>query len=94
VPSANPDQHIHDFFEERARAGDGAFAIAYALSNLTDAQIAAARALNKLGVGDASTHLGALENLAMELKQVGESVSGALLEVSTAIGDALTKDSD
>jgi len=82
------------FFEERARAGDGAFAIAYALSNLTNAQIATARALNKLGVGDASTHLGALENLAMELKHASEAVSGALSEAGTTIADALAKESE
>jgi hypothetical protein len=94
VPSAKPDQQIHDFFEQRARAGDGAFAIAYAILNLTDAQIATARALNKLGVADASTPFGALENLAMELKRAGESFSGAVSEAGTTIADALAKESD
>jgi hypothetical protein len=32
VASGKPDQHIHDFFEERVRAGDG-FAIAYDLES-------------------------------------------------------------
>jgi hypothetical protein len=89
LPSAKPDQRIHDFFEARARAGDGAFAIAYALLNLTDAQVGTARALNRLGLADASTPFGAMENLAMELKRAGEAVSGAISEASTAIGDAL-----
>jgi hypothetical protein len=94
VPSAKPDQQTHDFFKERARAGDGAFAVAYAILNLTDAQIATARALNKLGVADASTPFGAMENLAMELKRASETVSGALSEAGTTVADALTKESD
>ena len=94
VPAAKPDQRIHDFFEQRARAGDGAFAIAYALLNLTDAQIATARALNKLGVSDASTPFGAMENLAMELKRAGESVSGAVSEVGTAIAESMSSSTD
>jgi hypothetical protein len=62
--------------------------------NLTDAQTSTARALNKLGVVDASTPFGALENLAMELKRASETVSGALSEAGTTIADALTKESD
>jgi hypothetical protein len=92
LPSAKRDQPLQDFFEERARAGDGAFAIAYALLNLTDAQIATARALNKLGVADASTPFGAMEHLAMELKRAGEAVSGAVSEAGTTIADALAKE--
>ncbi|WP_213741905.1 hypothetical protein [Bradyrhizobium sp. dw_411] len=94
MPSAKKDQRIEDFFEERARAGDGPFGIAYAILNLADAQIATARALNKLGVADASTPFGAMENLAMELKRVGEAVSGALSEAGTTIADALSKEGD
>jgi hypothetical protein len=90
VPSAKPDQHIHDFFEERARAGDGAFAIAYAISKLTDAQIATARALNKLGVAEASTPYGAMENLAMQLTRAGEAVAGAVSEAGSTIAGAMS----
>lgn len=83
--AAKSDQHIEDYFEERARSGDGAFAIAYALIELKNAQMQTARALNKLGVGDASTHFGALENLAMELKGAANAVS----EAGSAIADAI-----
>lgn len=94
MPSAKakPDQLIHDFFEERARAGDGAYAIAYAILNLTEAQIHTARAINKLGVADASTHFGAIESLSMEIVKAGTSIAEAVQGAGGEIAAALTAD--
>ncbi|MEY9590597.1 hypothetical protein ABIA06_002888 [Bradyrhizobium yuanmingense] len=94
APLAKADQHIENYFEERARSGDGAFAIAYALLELRDAQIHTARALNKLGVGDASTHFGAIENLAMEIKDAARviaEIGSAITESGSTIADAISQ---
>jgi hypothetical protein len=85
VPSAKPDQHIHDF-RRKSACRRRAFAVAYAILKLTDAQIATARALNKLGVAEAPTRFGAMENLAMQLTRAGEAVAGAVSEVGSTIG--------
>lgn len=74
MPKA-PEKHIKDLFEDKARAGDGSYAIAYALLDLADAQAAASRALNKLGVGDASTPFGALEALGMQIEKAAEIIA-------------------
>lgn len=39
---------IRELFEEKARKGDGAYAIAFALMDLSDSQEAAAKALQRL----------------------------------------------
>lgn len=70
-----PEKHIKDLFEDKARAGDGSFAIAYAVLDLADAQVATARALNKLGLGDASTPFGALEALGMQIEKAAEIIA-------------------
>jgi hypothetical protein len=53
--------HIHDEFEQRARNGDGLFAIAFALLELANAQKSTATWLKYLGNGDAATTMGAIE---------------------------------
>lgn len=85
MSSAKPSQSTREFFEERARAGDGAFAVAHAVLSLTDAQLATTRALNKLGFADASTPLGAIENLALELKQGAERIADSASLIADAI---------
>lgn len=87
MPAAKTEQHLDRFIEERARAGDGAFAIAYALLELKNAQVQTARALNKLGLADASTPFGAIEMLAKELKDTAQSIS----ETGMAIADAISQ---
>jgi hypothetical protein len=34
MPSTKPELHISDFFEEKARSGNGSYAIAFALLEL------------------------------------------------------------
>jgi hypothetical protein len=46
--------------------------------------------LNKLGVGEASTHLGALENLAMQITKTGDAVAGAMTEAGATIAEAMS----
>lgn len=60
-------QHIEDLFEDRARKGDGSFAVAYALMQLAAAQKSTAYQLERLGLGGAASPFGAIEHLAMTL---------------------------
>jgi hypothetical protein len=78
-------QHIKDLFEDKARKGDAGFAIAYALIDLADAQDATAKALQRLGMGDAATRMGAIEGLAVEIK---EGTSRIADSIETALSDS------
>jgi hypothetical protein len=42
--------NLHDFFEDKARAGDAGFAIAYALLELAEQQRRSADALDRMGL--------------------------------------------
>jgi hypothetical protein len=66
--------HIQDLFEDRARKGDGAFAIAFALMELAQAQKATAGALDALGFNGGSSAPGTTEKLAMELARVADAL--------------------
>lgn len=79
---------IKDFFEEKARKGDGAFAIAYALVDLADSQEATAKAIQKLGLADASTHLGALEALGMSVEKAADVLGGQIESAAASIAAA------
>ncbi|AHE55690.1 hypothetical protein [Sphingomonas sanxanigenens] len=70
--------HIEDVCEERARKGDGSFAIAFAILQLARAQERTATALTRLGLNDAATEMGALENIAYQMKITGETIADAL----------------
>lgn len=77
-------QHIKDFFEDKARKGDAGFAVAYALIELADAQEATAKALQRLGMGDAATPMGAIENLSLEIKKAALFVGEAIEQAKSA----------
>ncbi|TGD97654.1 hypothetical protein [Methylobacterium nonmethylotrophicum] len=70
--------HIDDIIREKA-AEDGQFAIAYAIQQL-------AHQLYRLGIGSASTDVGALEYVG---GQVGK-VADALNKVSLSMGEVAT----
>lgn len=72
---------IMDIFETRARAGDGRFAIAYALLELAEAQRSCATWLKYLGNGDAATSMGALEALGVHVGEQLNRVATAISEV-------------
>lgn len=82
---------IKDVFEERARKGDGAFAIAFALMDLSDSQEATAKALQRLGLGNASTDFGAIEALGMQIEKaaniLGEHLDGVAGAMAIARDD-------
>lgn len=71
-------KHIEDLFEEKARAGDGQFAIAFALMQLTHAQKSSAAALRDLGLGDTVSPMGAIEFLSTQVRSGFEEVASAL----------------
>jgi hypothetical protein len=74
--SKETDQHIMDLCEGKARAGDGAFAIALALLELAEAQNATATALDRLGLNYSNPigPPGAVEKVAMELGRAADSL--------------------
>jgi hypothetical protein len=66
--------NIQDDFERRAGSGDGYFAIAAAILRLADAQQRTADAVNKLGVNNASTDMGAIEVLSTGVAKIAEAI--------------------
>jgi hypothetical protein len=69
--------NLHDFFENKARAGDASFAIAYALMELAHAQRLSAEALDRMGLNSGSPEgrtPGTLEKLAMEAQGLSAAV--------------------
>lgn len=79
--------HIHDLFEEKARKGDGQFAIAYALMNLVDAHKSVATHLKYLGNGDAATTMGAIEAFGAHIGEKLEGLTSAISEIGIAINE-------
>lgn len=75
-------QHIEDLFEDKARAGDGSFAIAYALLRLTGEQKNTAYQIRQLGFGDAATAMGGIEHLTLHLTRTGEAIAEALQAIA------------
>ncbi|WP_157216069.1 hypothetical protein [Flavisphingomonas formosensis] len=67
------EQHIQDLFEDRARKGDGQFAVAFALLELARGQERVAKALRSIAAGGSQP--GGLEAVALELKHLGEAVT-------------------
>lgn len=71
-------KHIEDVCEEKARAGDGSFAIAYALLRLADEQKQTAHQLAKLGFNDAASPMGAVEHLTLHVSRSLDAIAEAL----------------
>jgi hypothetical protein len=70
-------KHTYDYFEEKARAGDGAFAVAFALLELADAQNKTAKALDQIGFNDGGQPngpSGTTEKIAMELARIADAL--------------------
>ena len=67
-----------DYFEEMALAGDGRFAIAYSLLQMTRANESVAFQLRSLGLGDAASPMGAIELLSVSIKEGFEALDGAI----------------
>lgn len=75
-----PEQHIEDLFEDRARKGDGSFAIAFALMQTAREQKSIAYQLGRLGMGDAASSMGAIELLSKTVDDLGKTVGYAIEE--------------
>lgn len=71
-------QPIEDMFEDKARAGDGQFAIAYALMQIAREQKNVAYQIGRLGLGDAASNWGALELLSKSLSDGLDRVAGSV----------------
>jgi hypothetical protein len=69
-------QHIHDFFEEKARAGDGQYAVAFAILELAEQQKATAKALDSMGMNNMvpAGVPGALEMIGMQMKDIAAAL--------------------
>lgn len=80
-------QHIQDFCEDKAREGNGSFAIAYAILELARASSATARALERLGTAGADTNMGAIELLSNELRDGAQLLADAIEAMSSAERD-------
>jgi hypothetical protein len=74
-------QHIEDLFEDKARKGDGSFAIAYAMMRLTAASDRLAVMVGRLGF-DVTDHPGALEQIGMELGEIRKSLDPLVISAS------------
>jgi hypothetical protein len=61
---------------------DGLFAIADALDELTSA-------VQRLGNGDASTHMGAIENLSKQVREGLEEIGSSLYEGLNQLGSSI-----
>jgi len=75
-------QHIEDLCEERARKGDGAFAVAYALLRLADAQDRTARQIEWLGTGSTVFPDGAIGSLVLQMARTGDQIAEALTRLA------------
>lgn len=77
-------------FEKKALSDPG-FAVAWALMDLADAQEATAKAIQRLGFGNASTHFGAIESLGMQVKDVADalnSIASGVVDIAHSRPDA------
>ncbi len=68
---------VEEIIEKKAET-EGDFAIAYALLSVSQGLSSIASSLNRLGLGNASTDMGAMELLASEVKRIAESVEMGL----------------
>lgn len=78
--------HTHDLFEKKARAGDGHFAIAFALMRLADANESIAKEL---------AHVSNYQSIEMLDVTIGNKLAGigeALTTAADTIADAMAGD--
>lgn len=68
-------QHIKDFCEDKAREGDGQYAVAFAILELADHHARVARSLDAMGMNNmvAGGPPGALEMIAMQMKSIADA---------------------
>lgn len=69
---------FEDFCEDKAREGDGAFAVAFAILRLNREIGRSAKALEQLGIGDAISEMGAVEGLGIKIVEAAEIISARI----------------
>lgn len=69
------EKPLVQLFEEKARAGDGDFAIAVSLLAVSDAIAGVGRSIDRLGNGNAATDVGAIEGLSMVIKEAAQIIA-------------------
>lgn len=75
---------VQDLIEDKARNGDGLFAIAYAILELSEAQQSLANQVKYLGNGDAVTTMGAIEAFGANIGEKLEALArGIRVTVTT-----------
>ena len=79
------DNQMIEEFQLKAKKGDSSFAIAYALLKLAESNSRIASGIFALGNGNAATHFGAIENLAMKLEQAATVLASAIESVADKI---------
>lgn len=71
-----------DVFEERAKIGDGAYAIAFAILQLSDATNRVAEKIGRLGFDGPGGDQGALEYAGSQLRDIGAALSCLVVNAS------------
>jgi hypothetical protein len=67
-------KNIEDYFEDKARAGEGSYAIAYALLKLSNEQERLATKLGQLGFDGPGHNMGALEYLGLKVSDIASAL--------------------
>jgi hypothetical protein len=70
---------FEDFCEDKARAGDGQYAIAFALMQLARETRFLGKGVRDLGNGDAASNMGAIEGLAVMIKEAAQTIADSNL---------------
>ena len=76
---------IEDVFEDKARAGDGSFAVAFALMQLTREQKRLADKLGQLGFDGPGMNMGALEYIGVQIREIGSALESLNVNASVDI---------
>jgi hypothetical protein len=82
-------QNIVDLFEDKARAGDAAYAIAFALMQLAEAQERVAKKVGHLGFdAPGGRDPGALEYIGVQLSKIAGALDHLSISASVDLNDA------
>jgi len=73
---ADTPKDLKDYIETRARGGEAAFAVAFALLELSEAQKQTANALERLGFNGDGKGPGPTEKMAIEMERIANALAG------------------
>ena len=78
---------LEDYFEEKARAGDGSFAVAYSLLMISKAHDRLAQKIGQLGFDGPGTSPGALEFIGMQLRDIRGELEHLTISASVDVNN-------